>query len=395
MKLLAIADDLTGAAEIAGVGLRHGLSVQLVRHEPYTRGADTDLTVIDTDSRQCTGEEAAARVTRVMQYVESTSGVRVYKKIDSLLRGRVAAETTALLAATGCARALVVPQNPALGRAIRDGRYLVNGVPLPATAIGRTVEHPVQSAHVTQLLGHAAHAVWSRPAAQWPRAGLLVPDGATVADIEALAAALDETTLPCGGGAFFAAWLTCALGLPTPVEASEPPAASLHAPPLWVCGTASPAGRDTAQRLRREGVPLHAMPRRVFEGDDDAGALESWADGVMAALEHGPAAIIIGHEVVDDAGAASRLTAALATVVARVLRRCAVDVLCVEGGATAAAVSDSLAWRGFTVEHEVAPGVVRLRADEPRAPPMIVKPGSYAWPPHFFDLMSPSPRVLS
>jgi hypothetical protein len=39
-----------------------------------------------------------------------------------------------------------------------------------------------------------------------------------------------------------------------------------------------------------------------------------------------------------------------------------------------------LGWTRLTVLRELAPGVVSLRAEEPQAPPLTMKPGSYAWP---------------
>ena len=54
-----IADDLTGAAEIGAVGLRHGLRAEVV-----VTGAPSghaDLVCLDTDSRSCPPAEAAQR----------------------------------------------------------------------------------------------------------------------------------------------------------------------------------------------------------------------------------------------------------------------------------------------------------------------------------------------
>src|SRR5438270_459736 len=48
-RILVIADDLTGAAEIAGIGLRYGLPTRLVRDHPGR--CEHGLTVMDTDSR--------------------------------------------------------------------------------------------------------------------------------------------------------------------------------------------------------------------------------------------------------------------------------------------------------------------------------------------------------
>ena len=51
-----IADDLTGAAEIGAVGLRHGLQAEIV-HGGKT-GGRADLICVNTYSRSCRPDEA-------------------------------------------------------------------------------------------------------------------------------------------------------------------------------------------------------------------------------------------------------------------------------------------------------------------------------------------------
>ena len=45
-KILVIADDITGAAEMAGIALRHGLTVQLTTGEQYPADADAEVVVM-------------------------------------------------------------------------------------------------------------------------------------------------------------------------------------------------------------------------------------------------------------------------------------------------------------------------------------------------------------
>jgi len=98
-RILAIADDFTGAAEIAAAGLRCGLNSRVLR---VSAADDFDgLTVIDTDSRLLPPEEAAAAVEYALGGVKPTSYELVYKKTDSVLRGPVAAEVMAVLKALG------------------------------------------------------------------------------------------------------------------------------------------------------------------------------------------------------------------------------------------------------------------------------------------------------
>jgi uncharacterized protein YgbK (DUF1537 family) len=116
--IAVIADDLTGAAELGGIALRHGLTSEV--QTEFHPTDEAEVIVIDTDSRSCPPEEAAARIRAQAQELTSIGFDWLYKKVDSVLRGPVVAELEALLAASGRQKALLVPANPSLGRTIRN-----------------------------------------------------------------------------------------------------------------------------------------------------------------------------------------------------------------------------------------------------------------------------------
>ena len=109
-----IADDLTGAAEIGAVGLRHALRAEVViAGEP---GGGADLICVDTDSRSCNPLEAGQRATKAARMLQSCGADWIYKKTDSVLRGNVTPEIEAVVRQLGLSGALLVPANPSLGR---------------------------------------------------------------------------------------------------------------------------------------------------------------------------------------------------------------------------------------------------------------------------------------
>src|SRR3954470_21157425 len=133
-RVLAVADALSGAAETAaGLGSRTTRSQVLLIGPagPYPEeisAADAQaVTVLDLDSRHCPAEEAADAVRGALR-LAPTGDTLVLKKIDSLLRGNVAAEVTAL-AADG-AGVVVAPALPVAGRVVRAGVVHIDGVPL-------------------------------------------------------------------------------------------------------------------------------------------------------------------------------------------------------------------------------------------------------------------------
>ena len=112
-----------------------------------------DLIVIDTDTRHHSADDAAKILRQLLSDFDRDAFQLIYKKTDSTLRGPVAAEIDAILKSLGIERTLLAPQNPTLGRVIRNGKYFVNDVPLELTDFAKDLQHPRTSSDVRELLG--------------------------------------------------------------------------------------------------------------------------------------------------------------------------------------------------------------------------------------------------
>ncbi|WP_449432450.1 four-carbon acid sugar kinase family protein [Pseudomonas putida] len=150
MSMLIIADDLSGAADCAIGFTRAGLRT-LVALSPGQAFGDAQVIAIDTDSRRLSPKDAAASAVSAFQSL-IRPGQRLYKKIDSTLRGNWAAEVAALQPLAGMA--IVAPAFPATGRILRSGRVLVNGVPLENTDTWK-LEHAGRPADIDSMLAAA------------------------------------------------------------------------------------------------------------------------------------------------------------------------------------------------------------------------------------------------
>ncbi|MEZ5797608.1 MAG: four-carbon acid sugar kinase family protein [Paracoccaceae bacterium] len=148
LRLAIIADDLTGALDAAAPFADRGLRVRVATApqglEQALAGAG--VLAVSTRSREI-GSEAAARVVAGV-LAALPPGTRLFKKIDSRLKGPIAAE----LAAFAAGPVLAVPALPEFGRIVRDGAVQGWGVdrPIPvADCLGRPalvpdVETPAQ-----------------------------------------------------------------------------------------------------------------------------------------------------------------------------------------------------------------------------------------------------------
>src|SRR5207244_1132678 len=102
---------------------------------------DVDVLAIDAHTRCREPDKAAACVARMVEdsaYGRSGAGTKlIFKKVDSTLRGNVAAELGGALRAMRAQASplsrvavLFAPAFPACGRTTVNGRQLVNGKPL-------------------------------------------------------------------------------------------------------------------------------------------------------------------------------------------------------------------------------------------------------------------------
>src|SRR5690606_31658924 len=102
----------------------------VVTLDPLNDKADAQVIAADTDTRRLSPDRAAERTVAAFKALHQP-GQRLYKKIDSTLRGNWAAEVAALQPLAGLA--IVAPAFPATGRTLRGGRVFVNGQPLETT----------------------------------------------------------------------------------------------------------------------------------------------------------------------------------------------------------------------------------------------------------------------
>jgi len=123
--MVVIADDLTGANDTAIQYRKFGVSCIVNVGLPGAQTAGMyggyDLVSVNTDSRALSPSEAYDAVLRACRDFCCGSDARVYKKIDSVLRGNPGAELQAVLDALGRDLAFVAPAYPANGRVIRNG----------------------------------------------------------------------------------------------------------------------------------------------------------------------------------------------------------------------------------------------------------------------------------
>lgn len=385
--IIVIADDLSGAAEVANAAVKAGFSAEVQMR--FCAGSDVDVVCVDTETRPLPPETAAALVGEAAQSIAAVRPELVYKKCDSVLRGSVAVESLAVARVLGRKRVLLIPANPGRRRIIRGGEYFVDGIPLAQTAFATDPEYPRRTSRVVGLLGNPS--------------GIETPDVGSAEDLAKLAASADADTLPVGGVDFFSALLATRAGrvtsafamlrrdkpcAPSPTsEASKisRPSTDDRVQPmqgsLFVCGsnTAWVAGRN--EQCAQRGIQVCLMPPGLFERELREELLARWAASAASALRaKGATLLAIGGNEPANGVTPAMLTDRLAQAVELTLKQSVVIRIFVEGGATAAAVVGQLGLQRFRAQPSPGPGVGALEPVGQGGPLFLIKPGSYPWP---------------
>ena len=387
LDVAVIADDLTGAADCGVQFVRAGYRTAVIfGGEDLSIPGEVDAVVVDTDSRSLDAGEAREQV---LAAGEALKDARIfYKKLDSTLRGPIAAELGAALQASGRNRAVVAPAFPGAGRTTRSGVQLVHGEPVHRTELAADPNTPVTEGHIPSLLSDAGLGPVSSlgtgdlgdEVAQ--RAALeqtwTVADAETDAHLDALVRSIPDPSEVLWAGS---AGLALALGKAYPGPNSGGPRGWPDPAPnaLVVVGSVSEVSREQLRRLEDEPdvvmVPLDAgvlmEDRQRATGDALAAAREALDDGNSVALYSTDERV---------SGVADRISGGLAEVVAELSEEGLVHALVLTGGDTAVRVARGLGARGIVIEDELEAGVPVGALIGPRPYPVVTKAGGFGRP---------------
>ncbi|MBQ9477706.1 MAG: hypothetical protein IJU63_07995 [Bacteroidales bacterium] len=368
-----IADDITGAAEVAGVCLRKGISVRLLIGVPAPEAlGGAEVLVLATNTRAGSREEACAAMQEIALQLCRAGITQIFKKTDSALRGWVLAEMGTLAHAFGRRSLLIQPANPDTGRSVRNGIYYVKGLPLAQTPFRDDPEFPATTSDAAELLrlrGAGLDIPFRIPDAQGPE------------DLRESAAQCRPEELPGGSAAFWQACLESCGPHAAAAGATEAGGLDLSGS-LVICGSAHPASHAWCRELAAAGFPVREMPEALCRiGQDGSAPAREWTRECIEAWHENGRLLVRSAEkqlpLPDDPGRPGRR---LAECAARLLAATRPAGVLVEGGATAWEILQRLGWNAFTPLREWSPGVVSLRLDAAPHCTVTLKPGSYAWP---------------
>jgi uncharacterized protein YgbK (DUF1537 family) len=388
---LILADDLTGAADCAVAFGRRGHAAMVIWGE-IGEASDRRLPVLayDAASRGLAAEAAASRHADVLERLFEP-GRRLFKKIDSTLRGQPAAEIAAALlhlkSRSGSAFGVFAPAFPATGRTTIDGRVLVDGRALEQAEVWRR-DHIYPNADLVDVLATAGirsvkvklatvrggdlETTFARLAGEGNV--IAVCDAETDHDLQLIAAA----SLPASAATFFigSAGFAHALAGLDAGDIAEPPRMRPSASgTLIVVGSLAGASRSAARELEATGTVAHfpVAPQTLLNGGADRGSLA--ADVTRRLLGGGDALIEIMMDDKPDLSLGPRLSQRLADALQSVAP--AIGAFAATGGETAAVLLSRFGVNGIRLADEIEPGVSLGVALGKLSVPIATKAGAF------------------
>ena len=378
MKLGCIADDFTGATDLANTLVKEGMRVVQVIGVPdrMMDVGDVDAVVIALKSRTNPAAEAIEWSLQALNWLQAQGAEQVFFKycstFDSTPEGNIGPVADALMAALDTDFALVCPAFPENGRTIFNGYLFVGDLLLSDSSMKDHPLTPMTDASLVRVMaGQSAHDVGlialkdvrdDIPArvealkASGARYGVI--DAVEDADLRRIGQAAKGHKLITGGSGV-------ALGLPANfgIEKGGAPAApDMTGRALVLAGSCSVATRGQIAHARSHMPVREIDVDAVMAGEDVSTALCEWAmaqpketpvliyssadPAVVAAMQHKYGRAETGEAVERVMGN-----------IARRLTGSGFDRVVVAGGETSGAVISALDVSALRIGPEIDPGV--------------------------------------
>ena len=384
LKLGCIADDFTGATDLANNLVRAGMRVvQTIGVPDAPLAADVDAVVVALKSRTIPAAEAIAQSLEALHWLQAQGAQQIYFKycstFDSTPDGNIGPVTEALMDALKSDFTIATPAFPDNGRTVFKGYLFAGNVLLNESGMQNHPLTPMQDANLVRVMqaqtqrpvglidyktvAQGEAAIRERIAAlRAEGVGVAVVDATSNQDLLLLGPALKGMPLVTAGSGV-AIGLPANFGLKPSVQASQLPAATgLQA---VVSGSCSVATNGQVAHFESSGRPAFAIhPASLMNGQSDALVLQvlAWA---APHLKEGPVLVYSTAEPeavkqvqaqlgVAEAGA---LVEHALAAVARGLVDLGVKQLVVAGGETSGACVQALCMAQLQIGPQIDPGV--------------------------------------
>jgi uncharacterized protein YgbK (DUF1537 family) len=412
MILGCIADDFTGATDLANTLVRHGMrSVQLIGvPDADTVLDDVDAVVVALKSRTAPVDEAVAESLAALEWLRA-AGCRQYffkycSTFDSTSEGNIGPVSEALMQALGTDFSIACPAFPENGRTLFKGHLFVGDALLNESGMQHHPLTPMTDANLVRVLAaqckgrvglvpfdtveRGARAIIDAFAAlRGDGYRHAIVDATSDAHLSVIGEACADLALITGGSGV-------ALGLPENFRrrgllaehaaADALPAVGGRAAVL--SGSCSPATLEQVERARAAWPAFRVDPLAIAAGGDVAAEALAFAGANISdapVLVYASASPDEVRAVQKELGRehAGALVEAVMAEVARGLVDLGVRKLVVAGGETSGAVVAALGIRALRIGPQIDPGVPWTASIGDPKLALALKSGNFGGPDFF------------
>ena len=418
MTLGVIADDFTGATDVASMLVRAGMRTVQVIGIPDGPAPQADAVVVALKTRTVTVADAVRESLAALRWLQAAGMRQCYFKycstFDSTPAGNIGPVTDALMDALGTDFTIACPAFPENGRTIFRGHLFVGDELLSDSGMRRHPLTPMTDANLVRVLqaqtarrvgllrydtvAQGVDAARARiESLRREGVAIAIADATSNDELRTLAAACADLPLLTAGSGL-------ALGLPA-IYAERgwlvPDASAAALDPVQggsavLSGSCSLATNAQVQRWREAGRPAYAIdPRALARGEPVAADAIAWAgsqarDAVPLVYATADAQQLQAVQAELGAMQAGALVEACLAQIARGLVEHGVRQLVVAGGETSGAVVQALGVTQLRIGAAICPGVPWTQADHSHAGTCLhlaLKSGNFGGPDFFIEAL--------
>jgi uncharacterized protein YgbK (DUF1537 family) len=421
MILGVIADDFTGATDVASMLVRAGMrTVQTIgvpQGDIPPEVAGADAVVVALKSRTTPAADAVADSLAALRWLQAAGARQFYFKVcstfDSTPAGNIGPVAEALMAALGTHQTLVCPAFPENGRTVFRGHLFVGDELLSDSGMRHHPLTPMSDSNLVRWMqqqcqrrvGLLRHDVVARGAAAISdRLASLQADG--VAHVVGDAVDNDALRQLAAGAAHLPLWVAgsgLALGLPqvladrgwVTLDAHAADLDALTGPAAVLAGSCSTATQGQVARWIAAGRPaLRIDPLALARGEPVAADALAWAQAQTSApllYATADAATLASTQATLGVAEAGALVEHALAAIARGLVDAGTRRLVVAGGETSGAVVQALDVHTLRIGAAICPGVPWTQAvrGNGQAPlQLALKSGNFGGPEFFTEALA-------
>ena len=416
MLLGCIADDFTGATDLANMLVRGGMrTIQAIGVPTAPLGQEVDAVVIALKSRTIAAAEAVAQSLSALDWLQAMGCSQVYFKycstFDSTPKGNIGPVTDALMQALGTDFTIACPAFPEAGRSIFRGYLFVGDQLLSESGMKDHPLTPMTDANLVRVLqpqtkakvGLIRYDVLARGPARVREEiaslrrheiGIAIVDALGQPDLDCLIEACPDLPLVTAGsgvGLAIAENHRRAGRLPHAAGAARLPQVKGDAAVL--AGSCSQATNEQVARWLRSRPGFRIDPRRLAAGQAVVEEALAWAQDhgssgpVLIYATSSPQEVKSVQRELGAERAGALVEEALAAIGKGLVSK-GVRKLIVAGGETAGAVVRALAIRSLRIGPQIDPGVPWTESLEEMPIALALKSGNFGSPDFFYKALA-------